>query len=58
MDSTARLDTLGQWGVAFADHGFSRMGADTLLRVSVVAVCHCTNISASALINQANFVLA
>lgn len=57
MDFTAGVDTVGLRGVAFADLGFSQVGADTLLRVSGVAVGHFTNISASALNNQANFAL-
>jgi len=57
MDFTVGVDTVGLRGVAFADLGFSQVGADTLLRVSGVAVGHFTNISASALNNQANFAL-
>ena len=57
MDFTVGVDTVGLRGVAFADLGFSQVGADTLLRVSWVAVGHFTNISAAALNNQANFAL-
>ncbi|WP_416238036.1 choice-of-anchor I domain-containing protein [Synechococcus sp. BA-124 BA4] len=57
MDFTVGVDTVGLRGVAFADLGFSQVGADTLLRVSGVAVGHFTNISAAALNNQANFAL-
>ena len=57
MDFTVGVDTVGLRGVAFADLGFSQVGADTLLRVSGVAVGHFTNISAAALNNQANFAM-
>ena len=57
MDFTVGLDTVGLRGVAFADLAFSQVGADTLLRVSGVAVGHFTNISAAALNNQSNFTL-
>ncbi len=58
MDFTAGVDTVGLRGVAFADLGFSQVGADTLLSVSGVAVGHFANISAAALNNQTNFALA
>jgi glycerophosphoryl diester phosphodiesterase len=41
--------------VAFADISFTQVGADTLLSVAGTAVGHFTNVSATALNNQANF---
>jgi 2',3'-cyclic-nucleotide 2'-phosphodiesterase (5'-nucleotidase family) len=57
MDFAVGLDKVGLRGVAFADLGFSQVGADTLLSVSGVAVGHFSNTSSAALNNQANFAL-
>jgi hypothetical protein len=41
--------------VGFADLSFTQFGADTLLSIGDVAVGHFTNVSVTALNNQANF---
>jgi 2',3'-cyclic-nucleotide 2'-phosphodiesterase (5'-nucleotidase family) len=58
MDFKAGEDLVGLRGATFADLRFSQMGADTLLKVAGTEVGHFTNLSATALNNQANFVLA
>jgi len=55
MDFKAGEDKVGLRGVSFSDLSFSQVGADTLLKVAGVEVGHFTNLSASALNNQANF---
>jgi hypothetical protein len=55
MDFKAGEDLVGLRSVAFADISFTQVGADTLLSVAGTAVGHFTNVSATALNNQANF---
>jgi len=55
MDFKAGEDKVGLRGVSFSSLSFEQVGADTLLSVAGVAVGHFTNLSASALNNQANF---
>jgi Ca2+-binding RTX toxin-like protein len=58
MDFRASEDLVGLRGVAFSAISFSQVGADTLLSVAGTAVGHFTNLSATSLNNQANFLLA
>jgi glycerophosphoryl diester phosphodiesterase len=55
MDFTAGEDKVGLRGLAFADLSFTQVGADTLLKVGGSEVGHFTNVTATALNNQANF---
>jgi len=55
MDFKAGEDLVGLQGIAYSSLSFTQVGADTLLSVDKAAVGHFTNVSATALNNQANF---
>lgn len=55
MDFKAGEDLVGLQGVAYNSLSFTQVGADTLLSVDGMAVGHFTDVSATALNNQANF---
>jgi 2',3'-cyclic-nucleotide 2'-phosphodiesterase (5'-nucleotidase family) len=58
MDFKAGEDLVGLRGAVYTDLSFTQVGANTLLSVGGTAVGHFTNVSATALNNQANFVFA
>ncbi|MFN4864939.1 MAG: choice-of-anchor I domain-containing protein [Cyanobium sp.] len=58
MDFSAGVDKVGLRGAAFTDLSFSQMGANTMLSLGGTTIGQFTNVSATTLNNQANFVFA
>ena len=58
MDYKASEDLVGLRGLTFSALSFSQVGADTLLNVAGTAVGHFTNVTATSLNNQANFLFS
>jgi 2',3'-cyclic-nucleotide 2'-phosphodiesterase (5'-nucleotidase family) len=55
MDFQLGADKVGLAGMAFSALSFSQVGGDTLLKIGTTELGHFTNVSASSLSNQINF---